>query len=149
MEANILPEDFKEFLKLLNAHRVEYLLIGGYAVGHYGYPRYTADMDLWIAMRRENAERIVAVLQKFGFDVPENEPALFTRESSIVRMGVPPYRIEICTQIDGVEFDECFARRCMDTIDGVPVSLISLDDLKTNKRAAGRLKDLADLENLP
>jgi len=66
-----LPPDFKEFLKLLNAHQVEYLLIGGYAVGYHGYPRATADMDIWIAMHSANAERIVAVLKEFGFDLPE------------------------------------------------------------------------------
>ncbi|MBF8283549.1 MAG: hypothetical protein A2W37_13250 [Chloroflexi bacterium RBG_16_63_12] len=149
MEASTLPNDFKEFLQSLNAERVEYLLIGGYAVGYYGYPRYTADIDFWIARRQDNAERVVKALKQFGFDMPENELALFMRERSVARMGVPPMRIEITNHIDGVQFDECYARRVVDKIDGVQVSLISLDDLKTNKRAVGRLKDLADLENLP
>jgi len=149
MEASTLPNDFKEFLQSLNAERVEYLLIGGYAVGYYGYPRYTADIDFWIARRQDNAERVVKALKQFGFDMPENELALFMRERSVARMGVPPMRIEIANHIDGVQFDECYARRVVDKIDGVQVSLISLDDLKTNKRAVGRLKDLADLENLP
>ena len=149
MEASTLPNDFKEFLQSLNAERVEYLLIGGYAVGYYGYPRYTADIDFWIARRQDNAERVVKALKQFGFDMPENELALFMRERSVARMGVPPMRIEITNYIDGVQFDECYARRVVDKIDGVQVSLISLDDLKTNKRAVGRLKDLADLENLP
>jgi hypothetical protein len=106
METLKLPPDFKEFLKLPGDHRVEYLLIGGYA-------------------------------------------DLFLREGAIVRIGVPPMRIEISNQLSGVQFAECYARRVVDEIDGVQVSLISLEDLKTNKRAAGRLKDLADLENLP
>ncbi|MBI4770876.1 MAG: hypothetical protein HY784_10835, partial [Chloroflexi bacterium] len=94
MAAELLANDFKEFLKLLNAHGVEYLVIGGYAVGHFGYVRYTADIDFWIARTPENAGRIVAVLREFGFDVPGNEPALFLRRDAVVRMGVPPVRIE-------------------------------------------------------
>lgn len=149
MDTIELPLDFKEFLKLLNAHGVEYLLIGGYAVGYHGYPRATQDMDIWIAMFPDNAERITAALREFGYDVPELVPALFLRETGIVRMGVPPMRIEIISTISGVRFDECYARRVVDTLDGVPVSLIGLDDLKANKRASGRHKDLDDLENLP
>lgn len=149
MEADILPSDFKEFLQLLNAEGVEYLLIGAYAVGYYGYPRYTADIDFWIARRQDNAVRLVTVLNSFGLSRPEVEPALFMRQKSVVRLGIPPLRIEISNYISGVQFAECYARRVVDEIDGVQVSLISLEDLKTNKRAAGRLKDLADLENLP
>lgn len=88
-----LPHDFKEFLKLLNAHEVEYLLIGGYAVGYHGYPRATADMDIWIAINPANAERIVTVLKEFGFDLPGLSPELFLKEWQIIRLGVPPVRI--------------------------------------------------------
>lgn len=88
-------------------------------------------------------------MREFGFDVPELVPGLFLKERNIIRLGAPPVRIEIAMAISGLQFDECFARRVMDTLAGVQVNLISLDDLKTNKRAAGRLKDLADLENLP
>jgi len=149
MEADTLPSDFKEFLQLLNAEGVEYLLIGGYAVGYHGYPRYTADIDVWVARQQDNAERVVRALSKFGFSAPENVPALFLQERSVVRMGVPPMRIEITSHIDGVQFAECYARRVVAEIDGVQVNVISREDLKTNKRAVGRLKDLADLENLP
>jgi predicted nucleotidyltransferase len=144
-----LPHDFKGFLKLLNAHKVEYLLIGGYAVGYHGYPRATADMDIWIAMNPANAERIVAVLKEFGFDLPELSPELFLKEWQIIRLGVPPVRIEIATTISGVNFSDCFAERVTGVIDGVNVNLISLNHLKINKKAAGRHQDLADLENLP
>ena len=85
-----LPPDFKEFLKLLEDHKVHYLLIGGYAVGYYGYPRATADMDIWIAIHPDNAQKIVSVLREFGFDVPELSADLFLKEQQIVRMGVPP-----------------------------------------------------------
>ena len=144
-----IPNDFKEFLKLLNAHRVEYLVIGGYAVGHYGYPRYTADIDIWIAPTAETAEKVMAALREFGFDAPDITADLFTRERSIVRMGVPPVRIEITNSIDGVEFDACYARRAVECVDDTAANLISLEDLKTNKRASGRHKDLDDLQHLP
>jgi predicted nucleotidyltransferase len=144
-----LPPDFKEFLKLLNAHQVEYLLIGGYAVAYYGYPRATADIDFWIAVKPANAERIVTVLKEFGFSPPELSPQLFLKDWQIIRLGVPPVRIELATTISGVNFAECYAQRVVDLLDGVKVNLISLQHLKLNKKAAGRHQDLADLENLP
>ena len=144
-----LPQDFKEFLKLLNAHQVEYLLIGGYAVGYHGYPRATVDMDIWIAMNPANAERVVAVLKEFGFDLPDLSPGLFLKEWQIIRMGVPPVRIELATTISGVNFSECYAQKVTDKVDGVQVNLISLEHLKLNKKTAARHKDLADIENLP
>ena len=144
----LLP-DFKEFLKLLTAHKVEYLLIGGYAVGYYGYPRATGDIDIWIAMNPVNAEKIVVALKEFGFDLPELSAELFLKEWQVVRMGVPPVRIEIATTISGVNFDECYAERVVDELDGVKANLISLKHLKLNKKASGRHQDLADIENLP
>jgi len=144
-----LPPDFKEFLRSLNAHKVEYLLIGGYAVNYHGYPRATADMDIWVAVYPANAGRIVAALREFGFDLPDLSPELFLRPWQIIRLGVPPVRIKIATTISGVDFSECYARLVDDTLDGVPVHLISLDDLKRNKKASGRHQDLADLEHLP
>ena len=144
-----LPPDFREFLKLLNAHQVEYLLIGGYAVAYHGYPRATADMDIWIAVDSQNAERIVAALKEFGFDLPELSPALFLREGQMIRMGVPPVRIDIATTISGVSFAECYAARVVDVLDEVDVNLISLRHLKANKKAAGRHRDLDDLEIFP
>jgi hypothetical protein len=144
-----LPPDFKEFLKLLSVHHVEYLLVGGYAVGYYGYPRATADIDLWVAINPANADKIVAVLKEFGFNIPDLSPELFLKEWQIIRLGVPPVRIELTTTISGVDFGECYSLRVTDKLDGVEVNLISLKHLKLNKKAAGRHKDLADLENLP
>lgn len=143
-----LPNDFKEFLKLLSSQRVEYLLIGGYAVGYHGYPRPTGDLDIWIAVSPPNAEKIVTVLREFGFGVPELSTELFLKKRKIIRMGVSPLRIEITTTISGVKFNECYANRIVDTLDGVEVNLINLNHLKINKKASGRLKDLNDLENL-
>ncbi|MDT4954613.1 MAG: hypothetical protein QOJ02_2751 [Acidobacteriota bacterium] len=144
-----LPPDFKEFLRLLNARQVEYLLIGGYAVGYYGYPRATADMDIWIAINRQNAEKVVAVLREYGFDLPELSPELFLEEDRMIRMGVPPLRLEVITSISGVRFEECYAERVPVMVGDVEASLISLRHLKINKKASGRFKDLNDLENLP
>ena len=144
-----LPEDFREFLKLLKKSEVQYLLVGGYAVGFYGYPRPTGDIDIWISNKRENAEKVYLVLQEFGFSSPELSAELFTLEKSIVRMGVPPFKLEIITFIDGVKFEKCFSEKITAEIDGVEINLISLENLKINKKASGRLKDLNDLENLP
>ena len=144
-----LPPDFKEFLRLLNTHRVEYLLIGGYAVGYHGYPRATNDMDIWIAIHPDNAERMVMVLRAFGFNTPDLSIDLFLQDHSIVRMGIPPMRIEVLTTISGVQFAACYAERVTAMIDGIDVHLISLPYLKVNKQASGRYKDLDDLEHLP
>jgi hypothetical protein len=93
----LLPPDFKEFLQLLNSNNIEYLLIGGYAVGYYGYPRATADMDIWVNATRQNAERLVEVFGAFGFNEVSSD--MFLRKSQVIRMGVPPLRIEILTSI--------------------------------------------------
>lgn len=143
-----IPLDFKEFLRLLNAEGVEYLLIGGYAVGHYGFPRATADMDIWIAIHPDTAKRMVSTLLNFGFRPDQIDVETFLEKGRIIRMGVPPMRIEVLNDISGVEFADCYARRNMIEIDSTPVPLISLEDLKRNKKASGRYKDLEDLENL-
>jgi hypothetical protein len=144
-----LPPDFKDFLRLLKEHKVRYLLIGGYAVSYHGYIRATGDMDIWIAIHPDNAHKIVAVLKAFGFDHPELNEDLFLHENKILRMGVPPVRLEITTSISGVQFDECYQARVVDTLDDVEVSLIDLENLKKNKRASGRPKDLVDFQKLP
>jgi hypothetical protein len=149
MDPSSLTKDFKEFLQCLNDHDVEYLVIGGHAVAFHGYPRATADLDVWVAVKQENALRVVAALKDFGFDVPELSPGLFLSQDRIIRMGIAPNRIEIQTGIDGVEFAECYPAHVAAELDGIAVKFISLWDLKKNKRASGRNKDLADLDNLP
>jgi len=144
-----LPPDFKELLRLLDKKEVEYLLIGGYAVAYHGYPRSTQDIDIWIAIHPDNAERMVAVLEEFGFGVPELSTSLFLRDNSIVRMGEAPLRIDISTKISGVNFAECYAKRIIEKIDDFEVHFINLHDLKVNKKASARDKDLIDLKNLP
>ncbi len=106
-----LPSDFKEFLRLLISHQVEFLLIGGHAVGYYGYVRATADMDIWVRSDAGNASRIVSAIRDFGFSQRELNEELFLQPSRIVRMGVPPLRIELLTSISGVTFEECWQAR--------------------------------------
>lgn len=144
-----VPGDFREFLKLLGLHKIEYLLVGGYAVSLHGYVRTTGDLDIWIRVGPENASRLKAALVEFGFSGSDVREELFLDPDSIIRMGVPPVRIEILTRISGLEFDAAYSRRQARTIEDVTFDLISLEDLKTNKRAAGRHKDLDDIDNLP
>ena|SRR5437764_7576917 len=143
-----LPTDFKEFLRLLRAEGVEYLLVGGWAVIYHGYPRPTNDFDIWIAIDPDNAVRIVRAVRRFGLDAPLPSE-LFLQEDKIVRIGSEPNLIEIMTSASGVRFEECYRERLETRLDSEPVTLISLRNLRINKRAAGRLKDLADLEELP
>ena len=144
-----MGEDFREFLKLLNEAGIDYLLIGGYAVGYHGYPRTTADIDIWVAKSPENAEKLFEVFKQFGMNDPKLSSDLFLQHGKIIRMGLPPMRIEVFNEIDGVTFEECFASRELATIDGLTVTLISLKNLRKNKLASGRHKDLDDLEHLP
>ena len=109
-----LPSDFKEFLRLLSEMGVEYLIVGGYAVGYHGYPRSTGDMDVWVASTEENADRLVKALKEFGFDVPDLDPDLFLEPDRVIRMGHPPLRIEILTSVTGVSFADCYSSRVLE-----------------------------------
>ena len=144
-----LPDDFKEFLKLLDSNGVEYLLIGGYAVNVHGYVRTTNDLDLWVNVNPENAARIDRALRQFGFAAAGLTSDLFLTPNNVVRMGLPPIRIEILTSISGVEFESCYAEKEMIRIEEMAVPVISLARLRENKAASGRAIDRADLENLP
>jgi predicted nucleotidyltransferase len=141
-----LPPDFKEFLRLLDSERIEYLIVGGYAVSYHGYPRPTGDLDVWIAIHPDTASKMVEALRKFGFAAAT--AALFMTAGRVVRMGVPPVRVEVLTSVTGIEFSACYARRVQTVMDGINISLVSREDLLANKRAAGRAKDLNDLKHL-
>lgn len=144
-----IPQDFAEFLQCLNDEGAHYLVVGGYAVCFYGHPRYTGDIDIWVGNDAGNATRVAAALRRFGFDLPDVNPQTFMQEDVVVHMGVEPLRIEIFTHQPGVVFDACNLHAVKETISGVEARFIGLDDLKCNKKASGRLKDLADLEELP
>lgn len=145
-----LNADFRDFLKCLNEAGVEYLLIGGHAVAYYGYVRPTSDMAIWIALDRVNAEKAVAAIRAFfGTEMTGLTPEWFLDAKNVSRFGARPFLIEILTAIDGGDFATAFKRRAQVEIEGVKINVIALEDLKTNKRASGRNKDLADLDNLP
>lgn len=144
-----LPPDLKDFLRLLNANSVQYLLIGGYAVAFHGYPRATGDMDVWIAVDSDNASRIVKSIREFGFDVPNLTADLFLKRDNITRMGNEPMQIEVFTTIPGVIFQDCYKSAVIWDYESLKIPVISLSDLKKNKLASARAKDLGDIENLP
>jgi hypothetical protein len=148
MDTTHLPPDFKEFIQSIIWAQVEYLVVGGYAVGFHGAPRFTADIDIWVGTQAENAARLGRALEKFGFRDEEVTSGRFIKPNSVFRIGHPPLQIDILTDIAGCDFGECYARRALLERDGIAISLISLADLKVNKLAAGRGKDIGDLECL-
>ena len=149
MEMIELAPDFKEFLRLLNSHGVEYLLVGGYVVGYHGYPRTTNDLDVWVAVCPENAEKLVTVFQEFGFSKGSVDSAAFLDEKRVIRMGVPPVCIDVITTVSGLEFTACQALHVVVDIDVSCVNLLRLEDVNTNMLASGRPQDLNDIEHLP
>ena len=143
-----LPRDFQDFLRLLNANAIRYVVVGGYAVAYHGYVRYTGDLDLFVELSVNNAAKLVCALREFGFDLPQLKPALFLRKGRIVRLGYEPMRLEILNEIDGVSFQECYRHRRRSRVGDLRVNFIALPQLLRNKRASGRQKDLADVEAL-
>jgi hypothetical protein len=144
----VLNKDFREFIELLNANSVKYLLVGGYAVGIYGYPRFTKDLDIWIMVSEENAEKIVIALNQFGFTSVGLKKEDFLKADELIQLGYPPNRIDIVMSCDGVEFEQCFKSRKQINVEGLNINVIDLENLKRNKKASGRPQDLADLDNL-
>lgn len=142
-----IPPDFREFLKLLAAHGARFLLIGGYAVNAFGYVRNTLDIDIWIASGSENQARVIEAVREFAF--PGVADDILDEPDAMLRMGVPPLRIEVLKLISGVEFEGCWERRVFLEDGDLTIPMISLADLKVNKRATGRPKDLLDVEELP
>ncbi len=141
-------QDFKEFIELLNKNKIEYLVVGGYAVGIHGYPRYTGDIDIWIKISNEIADKMVSVLDEFGFGEYELKREDFLNSINVIQLGYPPLRIDIIMSIDGVNFEESYSKRVEKVIDGMPINFIGFEELIKNKRASGRDKDIIDLKNL-
>ena len=144
----MLNQDFKEFIQLLNDNQVKYLVIGGYAVAVHGHPRYTKDIDIWIEISEENAQKLVTALTQFGFESLGLTSDDFQTPNQIIQLGYPPNRIDLITNPDGIDFQTCYDSKIEVTLNDVPVKFINLDNLKKNKLASGRLQDLADLEKL-
>lgn len=144
----VLDKDFREFIGLLNENNVRYLIVGGYAVGFHGYPRYTKDLDVWILISEENAENLVLVLKQFGFGSLGIKKEDFLKTDELIQLGYPPNRIDLVMSCDGVDFGACYQQKNQITVDGLSVDFIDIENLKKNKKASGRLQDLADLDNL-
>lgn len=142
------PTDLMDFAELLSRHSVAYLIVGGYAVAFHGHPRYTKDLDVWIEREEENAARLIAALNEFGFGSVDLTEKDFLQPRIIIQLGTPPSRIDLLTDVKGVEFRDAYARKSTEWIDGTPLHFIGLEDLIANKRSVGRHQDLADLENL-
>ena len=143
-----LERDLREFIELLNARDVRYLIIGAYALAHHGHPRYTGDIDFFVEASPQNAERISQVLEQFGFanvGVAEED---FTAADQVVQLGVEPHRMDLMTSISGVSFEEAWNTREYGELDGLRVPFISRELLRRNKAALGRKQDLADLDYL-
>jgi hypothetical protein len=143
-----LDPDFSEFVECFTVHDVRYLVVGGYALAAHGLPRATGDFDAWIWVDDENAKRVVAALTAFGFGQLGLTVDDFNRPDSVVQLGYPPYRVDILTSIDGVDFSDAWTRRLTVEVDGRPLQIIGRADLVANKVAAGRPQDLADVERL-
>jgi hypothetical protein len=144
----MLNQNFKEFIQLLNENQVKYLVIGGYAVAIHGHPRYTKDIDIWIEISKENAEKLITALTQFGFGSLGLTPQDFQSPDQVIQLGYPPNRIDLITTPDGVDFQTCYNSRTEVLLSDIVVNFIDLDNLKKNKLASGRFQDLADLENL-
>jgi predicted nucleotidyltransferase len=140
-----LIDDLKEFVRLLDANEVKYMVVGGAAVNVLGFVRMTEDFDLWIERSDANADRVLAVLEQFGFAGEFSKEDLLDPKA-VLMLGRPPNRIDLLCGISGREFEDCYPRRTYETLDGLRVPMISLQDLIINKKATGRHKDLADVE---
>jgi hypothetical protein len=143
-----VQKDFKELLELFNRHNVEYVIVGAYALAYHGVPRFTGDMDIYVHPTPENAQRIFAALDDFGFGSLDLTAEDFQKPGSVVQLGVPPVRIDIITSITGVVWQEADKGKNEGLYGDVPVYFLGREQLVANKRATGRKKDLADLESL-
>jgi hypothetical protein len=140
--------DFRELLALFNAHHVEYLIVGGYALAFHGAPRFTGDLDIFVKPDAANAQRILTALEVFGFVSVGLTLRDFEGPDQVVQLGVPPVRIDLITSITGVAWDEAWAGRIAGRYGDIPVDYIGREQFVANKRATGRTKDMADLEML-
>jgi predicted nucleotidyltransferase len=144
----MLSQDFREFIELLIKNKAEYLIVGGYAVGIHGHPRYTGDLDIWLNPTPENAEKILQSVNQFGFSSFKLSKEDFIKPGNVVQLGYPPLRIDLLTEIDGVTFEECFKNRKEVLIENIQVNFIGYNDLLKNKKESGRPRDIDDIDNL-
>jgi len=144
----ILEKDFEDFVVLLNKYHVDYMIVGGYALAFHGKPRHTGDLDIWIDISSDNADKMLLVIAEFGMGSLGIEKEDFLRRGIITQIGYPPLRIDILNEIDGVNFKEAYSAKLVIDIDGLMVNYIGLDDLIKNKTTSGRHQDLTDVNSL-
>ena len=145
-----LSQDYKDILSALSDHNVTYMVVGGYAFTAYGHPRATLDLDIFVEASSKNADAMFAALADFGAPLAslKIKPSDFVNEGSVIQIGIQPCRIDIINKIDGVNFTDAYQRSVESDLDGIPVRVISLEDLLANKKASGRHKDLGDVETI-
>ena len=141
-------DDWHDFIRALEQRGVAYMIVGGVAVGVHGHVRYTKDLDVWFRGEPANAERLIGALMDFGFESLKVPIEAFCKPRSMLVIGAEPNRIELINFADGVDFDDCYARRIVVPIGDTRAAVIALDDLRINKRAVNRLQDQADMEAL-
>jgi len=143
-----LEPDFEDFVSLLNKHKVDYMVVGGYALAFHGKPRHTGDLDIWIDISDANAKKMCLVLNDFGMSSLGMHKDDFLQAGIITQIGYPPLRIDILNEIDGVVFKESYHAKAIIDVDGLLINYIGLDDLIKNKSASGRLQDISDVNAL-
>ncbi|HOP29486.1 MAG TPA: hypothetical protein PK293_03015 [Spirochaetota bacterium] len=141
-----MQDDFRELLELLNEKKAEYLVIGAFALAFYGVPRYTGDLDLLVKPSPENAKLVLSALNEFGFSSSDLTEEDFSNPGIVIQLGYPPVRIDLITSITGVSWDEAFSNSLKGPFDDITVRFIGKKEFIKNKKAIGRLKDLADIE---
>ena len=150
MESKIpeFQKDFEDFIILCNKYELEYLVIGGFAVSIHGYPRTTKDLDVCINKTKENAAKVINILNDFGFSSLGFEIEDFLKEGIIAQLGYPPIRIDILNDLNGIDFNEAFKNKRVVNMNGVPTNFIGFGELIINKERAGRDQDLLDVKKL-
>jgi hypothetical protein len=141
-----VQQDFRDLLALFNKNQVEYIIVGAYALGFHGAPRYTGDLDVLVNPEPTNAKSIMQALHEFGFGSVGLTAADFEEEGKVVQLGSSPVRVDIITSITGVSWDQARLGRVKGQFGDLMVHYIGREDFITNKRALGRKKDIADLE---
>ena len=143
-----LSNDWREFLESLNSRGIDYVIVGAHSLAFHGRPRYTGDLDILVRATRENAAKLVDLLNQFGFADAGFKESDFTEPDQLIQLGRAPNRIDLLTSITGVTTDQALASKVSADLDGIPVFILAKDAFIRNKRAVGRPQDIADLEAL-
>jgi len=141
-----IQQDYRDLLASLNAHGVEFIIVGAYALAYHGAPRLTGDLDILVDVSGENSVRVMDALREFGFESPDLAPEDFQQPDNVIQLGVPPLRVDILTTLTGVSWAEASSGKVAAAYGDVPVFYLGRKEFVANKRALGRKRDLADIE---